>query len=51
MLAGVVAVGGIMLVTGTRAFFQYKEAKALEKKMRYEKSKCAILSTPSSMLL
>lgn len=47
----VVAVGGIMLVTGTRAFFHYKEAKALEKKMRYEKSKCSILSTPSGMLL
>jgi hypothetical protein len=36
-----------MLVTGTRAFFHYKEAKALERK----KSKCSILSTPSSILL
>jgi hypothetical protein len=35
-----VAAGGIMLVTGTRAFFHYKEAKALERK----KSKCSILS-------
>ena len=36
-----------MLVADTRAFFHYKEAKALEK----EKSKCSILSTPSSILL
>jgi len=40
-----------MLVTGTGATFHYKEAKAPEKKMRYEKSKCSILSIPSSILL
>ena len=47
-----VAAGGIMLVTGTKAFFHYKEAKALGKrKMCYEKSKCSILPTSSSILL
>jgi len=47
-----VAAGGIMLVTGRRAFLHYKEAKALRKrKMCYEKSKCSILPTSSNILL
>lgn len=47
-----VAAGSIMLVTGTSAFFHYKEAKALGKrKICYEKSECSILPTSSSILL
>ena len=47
-----VAASSVMLVTGTGAFFHYKEAKALGKrKICCEKSECSILPTSSSILL